>query len=581
MLVLFAVLCGVTSSATAGPRRAPMTSADPQVQEAERLWKLAETESDRQKRTELWEDTSAAFASVVAAKTLPTAELDAAATAALLALRNAFHIDAWALAGTINLKDPDATPEAQPLPPRQKRMLWVIDTVRQQDATSTESIAARFFAGVTLHRFDHLDDAIAIFVEIIDNHPRHNLAEAALHLALDTYNRLRKRDALLALVEHVRGNKDFLVGRAALAKRLDRISYDERRTALELAENQARKRGNYKYGECGEPYLALVSVAGNEADEMLTRASSCFARAGSADRALAAARMILEKYPTSKLVAQTHAGIANLEARIGNFATAAASWERAWKAYELRAPGRYEARVSATNAVYYRIQLGEWARVDALLTRIVKAYPPSQWDEIEYYLFDAVKGALAAGRRADAARWMMQLPPSPAALRVDDMTTVLLDVSCPVTPVDGLCPRKRTPKLLASARRYLSYEDSDHSILLGLSLDLEVMLATKAPASTLAALATKLDSFTDPARDPDVRVLAHARLARIARETKDAAAQRTHLDACMRDASDAFVEQPTLVWCERELVALKVPVAELRELLPLAVHTVIASEPAL
>jgi tetratricopeptide (TPR) repeat protein len=580
--VLIAVLCIITSVALAAPRRAPMTSADPDVQEAERLWKLAEAEPDRNKRAELWEDTSAAYAKVVAANAVTKAELAAAANAALLALRNAFHVDTRFLAPSINLAKVEAPPTPQQLPARQQRVLWVIETVGKVDATSKESIGARFFAGVTRHRFDHLDEAIAIFIEIIDNHPRHELAEAAVSLALDTYNRQGKRDAMLALVERLRADKPFLTGRADLAKRLDRISFEVRRAALELMEKKARETRDYsQIDTCGEQYLAIVDVAGNEADEMLSRASSCFAWAGSAHRALAAARTLLMSYPKSKLVAQTHGFIGLLEARIGNFEAAATAWEKAWQAYDVHAPARYESMVSAENALYHRVALADWARADKLLARIVKEFPPTDRREVEFSIMHAVQAALQSGKRAEARRWLLKLPAEPENPRLEDLLAVLLDVSCPVAPVDGLCPARRDAKLLAWARRYVAYIDAGHASVLGLDLELEDLLAKKVRASTFAALATKLTAFTDAAQDPPLRVIAHARLARIARETKDAAAQRTHLEACISEARAALVEQPTLVYCERELAALKVPVAALREHLPLAVPILITSEPPL
>lgn len=69
------------------------------------------------------------------------------------------------------------------------------------------------------------------FLEILAKHRKHETAEYAAHLLLDTYNRLAKYDELVALAERLRADTQFLADKPDLAELVKRIREQSLRKA--------------------------------------------------------------------------------------------------------------------------------------------------------------------------------------------------------------------------------------------------------------------------------------------------------------------------------------------------------------
>jgi hypothetical protein len=111
------------------------------------------------------------------------------------------------------------------------------------DPKDAERVDVMFHKAALLRRFDHLEQALPIFEQIIAKHPTHETAEWAAQLTLDAYNRLQQYDKMFAFVEKL--SRPFLDAHADVAKTVARL----------------RRQGIAKQGG---------SRGGSEADERLT-----------------------------------------------------------------------------------------------------------------------------------------------------------------------------------------------------------------------------------------------------------------------------------------------------------------------
>jgi hypothetical protein len=85
-----------------------------------------------------------------------------------------------------------------------------------------------FLEGSMLRRHGRQDEALPLFLDILDHHRDHETAEYAAHLALDSYDQLGRRDDMLALARKLAADPKFLAGKPDLAAILARIDHAAR-----------------------------------------------------------------------------------------------------------------------------------------------------------------------------------------------------------------------------------------------------------------------------------------------------------------------------------------------------------------
>src|SRR5678816_4877286 len=92
-----------------------------------------------------------------------------------------------------------------------------------KDPKDEDLVGMKFLKANIYRRYNHFDEAIPIFNDILDHHRQHETAEFAANLLLDTYNRMQKYDEMLALVDKLDGDKKFLDGKDDLNATLAKI----------------------------------------------------------------------------------------------------------------------------------------------------------------------------------------------------------------------------------------------------------------------------------------------------------------------------------------------------------------------
>ena len=569
-LVLLCLVVQLVDAAPEYPRKASK-SADPQLAAAEQLWTEAVNEGDPAQASVAWERAAEAFIDVADAGKVTKPEQAAAAHAALLALKNALAVDPkLKVPGSDPSVDPDKLPSPRPIPLREQKLLHVIEVYRKFDSTSDDAIGAMFLRANLLRRHDHLDEAIAAFLEILANHRTHEVAEYSANLLLDSYNRLRKYDELVALGEKLRADTKFLANRPELAETVGRIHVQSLRWRAEVMEKTAKQgRDLTLYDRCGELYLAIHDDSlGARDDEVLYNALACFHAAGSIQHALSAADLLRRQHPQSRLVPRTLGRVIVIESQIARFGEAAAAAEELLARY----PAEQETLRVAEDAVRWRVAIGDLDRAARDVDLVIKL---AGWRgrrvAIAGSLF-VIEAMLAAGKRREATKRALVVVPFVSKLDANDLTPVraarvLADAGCAVALVDGLCLGARDRTLTATARAMLgrikgSDDLADLAAQRTLDLELEKVLAERRPdARAVADLEARYQALTR-GRHPTARIAAHARLGRLARHAGTIA--DTHFEACVVEARAALVGEWLRV-CERELVALKLPVDALHE----------------
>ena len=583
-VVVLICLCGL---ARAEPHT-PSTSTNPAMVAAERAWTVAAA-ARGPAASDLWEDAAVAFVAIAEARTLPEADLAHAARAALAALRTSIATEGHARTKPPSKFDPDLDrpPVPQELASRDKRMIRVLAVAERYESPDARAKLAFMRANVW-RDYDHLDKAVAIYLEIIANYPTHELAEAAANGALDSYNLLHRYTDLLALVEKLRADKKFLAKRPVLANTVVKLyAQGQRLVALEASE-LARKTGDRAYYEkCAEAFLAAldgVSRRSND-DEILHNALVCFDEAGAFDRALEILRRLLADFPSSSLTHRAERRMLDRLALIGRFDEAATAAER-WMRTNFFEPETTELLDDTIRWRAAASGLDAARRVlDAHLARVKKT--PRDFDRseltalllAEQYLERArtEPPSAAALSRAVAVRLVARGPDphrptdTNAASRIH-FARIIATAACPILLVDELCARPRDARLMAIARRELAgVPRPDDAVTLFLAdLALEAILAKRAPTANLDADYRHLASSADSV----VRVAALARLSAFAKHANDATRQARYLEECIAEAhattsaevlttsethatTSAEGSDPWLLICERELAVLE------------------------
>ncbi len=513
------VVCVLVSTAAAAPTSTHTASTDPLLAEAEHRWQLAEHARD----PALWDDAASAFITVVDAGKLPPLERAAAAATAVLAVKNALSVDPHAT-------DDTGATTPQPIPAREQRMLHVLETAQRLDADDTVGLA--FLRATILRRFAHDAEAIPLFLDILDHHRDHATSEYAANYVLDIYNRQGEYAKLIELAERLRGDTQYLATRPDLATLVGRIHVQGQRLRAEELE----KAG--EYDRAAEQYLAAA-----DGDESLYNAAVCFERAGASDRARETLHTLIARYPKSRLAIKALARLVVDERDVAHFADAASAAE----SYATKYAGEHDARDALADAVAWRIALGDRPAATRDLDDFVKLFARKSPAIAEALAIQLVESLIAAGERADASRRAELLLSAADA----QAARVLVDASCPVAPIDGLCPKSRNAKLLAAARHLLATPAA-----VRLDLELEDVLAHRAPAGPVTERYRALAAPTQPV---DIQIFAHARLGRLAALAGNRADAAIQLHACLDLAARALTGGEWIATCERDLGIIGVP----------------------
>jgi len=563
-LVVVSFLCGI---ATAAPKyqHTVSTSTDPAMVAAERAWTVAAA-SRGPAQSDLWQDAASAFVKIIEARTLRESELALAARSALAAAKNSLDVDPRVRDKQFD-PDFDRVPTAQEITSRDQRMIHLLEVVARFVTDADELAGLSFLRANIWRRYNRFDKALPIFLDLLDHHRDHEVAEYAANLLLDTYNRMQQYDDLVALAKKLRADKAFLANHPGIATTVDAIYANAQGLVARDAITRARETGDRSYFDrCAAAYLEILEGASRRAkdDEVLYNAMTCFEQAGNTARTLEMLRRLVSEFPDSILTKRAELHAIYMLAIVGRVDEAAAAGER-WlrtNATEPDAPDVLDETIrwrAATGTVDDAVRVLEtYASRVKRVPLVTERTAAAAVALASLVLDDARTRSTAeyAGRRAIAVRILARPPPLSRTIDNDpqsrlDVVRVYATAACPIALVDGMCLRPRDPALMATARRELARiaNPFDGATLFLADLALEAILAGRAPTANLAADYRHLAESASA----DIRIAAFARLAALAHHANDERERTTQLEACVAEANAARDGDAWRAICERDL----------------------------
>ncbi len=327
---------------------------------AELMWMRAENEKNQRLATEMWETAAAAFTDVVKTGKVNDKLLKESAYAAVLGWKNALAVDPRTNAPPIGEQTYDKIPEPEPIPERQKKMLDAFDIyiTYVKDQKDSDLVEMKFLKARMFWRYNHLEEAIPVFEDIIENHLQHETAEFSANLLLDSLNRLQKFDQMVVWVDKLLKKTDFLEDREELKERLAVLKVQSMRKNAENLEARAKESGDLAlYVDCGSAYLDILKFVpeAEDADEILFNAGVCFKEGKSMGAAIKMFQLLSERFPKSEQTKRAIGHLGNIYGRVAYYDKAAAKLEE----YAKRFGGEKDAYEALSEAVFYRKGIGD------------------------------------------------------------------------------------------------------------------------------------------------------------------------------------------------------------------------------
>jgi tetratricopeptide (TPR) repeat protein len=287
-----------------------------------------------------------------------------AAYASVLAWKNALNIDDQGQNALDKANDgKDLKP--LPIPDYQKKMMAAFDTYIKYVPDSPELVKIKYRKARIYYEYNHFEEALAPFAEIVDKYPNDELAEYSANTYLDCLNALgRTKDAIATVDKYM--EIPALMKSQEFAQNMVNLKVD----SLVIEAKQYEKAGNYK--ECGRSMLAAAESmpAHPKHAERLYDAGQCFQNARLIGRAVAVRNELIKSHPESNLAKQSLFKIASGYHQLAFYREAATNYEQ----FATRFPGEKEASDALNNAYKFRVGLGESSQAIKDLNDYVKFY---------------------------------------------------------------------------------------------------------------------------------------------------------------------------------------------------------------
>ena len=286
------------------------------------------------------------------------------AYAAVLAWKNALNIsDSGEEVDKDKSKEKDLKPRT--IPEYQKKMIEAFDTYIKYVPDAPELTKIKYRKARVFYDYNHFDEAIVLFADIVDHHVTDELAIYSANLLLDCLNILKRYKDLLATVEKYLGNP-VLMKDQEFRKQMVSLKTD----SLVAEAKQYEKEKNYK--ECALSFLAAADTIPDHKDhaQRLYNAGLCFQNARLIGQAIKAREQLAHDHPKDILAQRALFQIAAGYHQLAYYSEAAKRYEEFAKQF----PGEKQAFTALGNAYAFRIGLGEFDKAVDDMNSYVKYY---------------------------------------------------------------------------------------------------------------------------------------------------------------------------------------------------------------
>ena len=451
--------------------------ADTQYYYAELLWSRAENEKNPRMATELWENAALAFTDVVKHGKVKPQLMKESAYASVLGWKNALNVDPRVKSQADMDKPSDTKAAPQPIPEREQKMLAAFDIyiTYVKDPKDDDLVGMKFLKANIYRRYNHYDEAIPIFMDILDHHKTHETAEYSARLLLDIYNNQKEYGKMLALVAKLDADKEFLEGKDDLKSMLGKLRIQSVRKEAEELERVGKQNTDYaKLVTCGQRYLDIYNrnPEAPDNDEVLYNAGVCFEEGKSIGAAIAAYNLLEKYYPNSKVTARAVARLGKAYGDIAYYDRASDKLEQYAKKYG----GEKDAYDAMSDAVFYRKGIGDDAKAIEDTKYFIKTFGPKKPQEsanamfsltgiyekqVEQAIADRKPASVVTGAEEAVIKhlrdYIRQFGDKGGADRVviayAKIGQILWRQSCPVKEVDGACVRIVRERAISSKKQ--------------------------------------------------------------------------------------------------------------------------------
>lgn len=418
---------------------------------AELSWLVADLEREPRRASLRWEDAARAFTDAVERGKLDAKLVQISADAAMLAWMKALAVDPKVAGEAIDDETAyKVIPKPKALPEREQKLLAAYDTYLKlvKDPDDSERIDVLFHKGRLLRKFDHHQEAIAIFEDIIARHPAHETAEYSAELALDSYNRLQRYDDMLALAKKL--PPKLLADHPTIQGRVTELGRQHDRKVAEELEKECTKSNDLaKCVACGSKYLEVYSadVDAKDADELLYDGGLCYEEGRSLSAAKSTYELLQKLFPKSQLTARSVARLGNIYATVAYYREAAGKLEE----YAIKYAGEEDAYKALSDAVQFRKGIGDDDKAIADAKKFIELFGRKRpqlaatafFSLIGIYEKQGDPDALAKHLRAYIAQYGKTGGADRLVIASAKLGETLWLAACPVKTVDGACVKDK------------------------------------------------------------------------------------------------------------------------------------------
>jgi len=237
--------------------------------------------------------------------------------------------------------DSSKTSRASPPKPREisaehKQLLAACDRYLKYVPAGASQVTVAYIAARIYYDHDHLEEAIARFIEIAEKHPRHPLGEGkktagelSAHLALDSYDQLQQWDKLHETA--VRFYRNDKLAQGNLKIELAKIVESSAFKLISLLEEKG------DHSKAAEAYMSFAKDFPDSqlADQALFNAALGYSKAKQLNKAIETRQLLIGRYSRSPyypetlyLLAQDFVMVADFEAAANHFEQYASQYSR-------------------------------------------------------------------------------------------------------------------------------------------------------------------------------------------------------------------------------------------------------------
>ncbi len=421
----------------------------------ELLWTLADSGGQP------WKDAAEQYTKIVEMKPDGKYVKDAA-YAAVLAWKNALNVDDHEQKELVDndrkkFEEKNEKKKMEPLtiPEYQKKMIGAFDTYIKYVPDAPELVTIKYRKARIFYEYNHFDEASKLFEDIVNKHPKHELAIYSANLLLDALNAQGKTKEVVKYVdkflEMPELMKDPEFGKQMISLKSD--TYDMEGHAYEK---------NKDFKECGRSMLAAADSLPDHPKhaERLWNAGQCFQNAHLVGQALKARLQLIKEHPKDGLAQKALFRVAAGYHQLAYYSKAAEHYED----FANKFPGEKKATDALGNATTFRIGLGESEKAIADMDSFVKFYgsrKPQDAAGVFFQMADVYEkekkfDELARHLDAYLKKWGPQGGPDRQVLAHFRLGELSWKASCPKAGEDGACLEIK--RIAATGRQKVLYD---------------------------------------------------------------------------------------------------------------------------